>query len=261
MTYYEIFRSCFAHYDTCEEVFSRLLRADSCDIVRTEHGFAAVRDNKIELICVLPQFQRSGEGRALLSLCESRIKEKGFDRVAVGGGLIFGAEESSSEFWGRCGYEVGEQSYADMVLELDGFSVPSVAFPDDVSFGFFSGDIGELHRAVAAVEQDWVQYFTQGGLFCCAFVSGEIASFCIVDERIDSLLCDGNAAVGSVGCVGTVPKFRCRGLGLHTVAQASEWLRDNGCDRVSINYTALWDWYGRLSARPFRFFRFAEKKL
>ena len=258
MTDIEIFKACFPEYRISSEVFERVT-AGSIRFC-TEHGFAHVRGGRIELLCVHPKYQRCGEGRRLLSLCEQHVSDSGTDTVSVGGRLVCGAEERTAEFFGKNGYEL-DGSFTEMELPLDGFSVPEVSLPENAEFGFYSGDTDTLRRAVNEVDEEWVQYFTDDGLFFCCLVDREIASFCIVGGDEDFLLSDGAARIGSVGCVGTVPKFRKKGLGLHMVALASQWLKEQGCDSVFIHYTHLDKWYGKLGAKVFQRFTTAEKML
>lgn len=260
MTDHEIFRLCFPEYRIAEHIFSHNA-LEGRKALRCEGGFATVRRDRIELLCVAPEYGGQGRGKALLERCEARIAENGYRTVSIGGGLICGAEERSVPFFEKMGYAIGECSYTEMELKLADFIPTEAKLNCDVDFGFYDGDIDELRRAVSCVDEEWVQYFTEGQMFFCGYVAGELASFCIVGDDEQCLLSDGVAKIGSVGCVGTLPEFRNRGMGLRMVALASEWLKRQGCDKVFIHYTHLDGWYGRLGAKVFQRFRTAEKKL
>lgn len=260
MTDFEIFKKCFPEYVISEEIFTRIADADSCGVFRSSGGFAYARGNRIELLCVAPEFQKRGEGRELLQKCERYIAENGHSSAEIGGGMVCGAEARSAGFFERQGYSIGGD-FVEMELALSGFSVAEAQLPENAEFGFYKGGIETLRRAVWEVDEDWVQYFDEDGLFFCCFMDGEIASFCIIGEDEDCLLSDGSAKIGSIGCVGTVPKFRRRGTGLHMVALGAQWLKEQGCDKVFIHYTHLEKWYGKLGARTFQRFVTAEKVL
>ena len=65
---------------------------------------------------------------------------------------------------------------------------------------------------------DWVPYFSPSNRFLCAFAQDKIVSFCILD---DMGTYDG-FHIGGPGCVGTVPEYRKRGIGLETVRLATD---------------------------------------
>ncbi len=260
MSEYEIFRLCFPEYEIAEGIFNSLA-LDGCTVFHCDGGFAVVRNDRAELLCVAPAYRGQGRGAVLLKQCEEHILNNGFDTVSIGGGLICGAEENSVPFFEKQGYTIGGCPFNEMELDLSRFTLSETKLSDEITFGFYEGDIGSLHRAVFDVDEEWVQYFTDEQLFFCGYVSGELASFCIVGTDEHCLLSDGKIKVGSVGCVGTIPKFRGRGIGLRMVALASEYLKKQNCDKVFIHYTHIDKWYRKLGARVFQRFRTAEKKL
>lgn len=67
--------------------------------------------------------------------------------------------------------------------------------------------------------------------------------------------------MGSVGCVGTIPKKRKLGIGLAMVAKATEELKNHGCDVSWIHFTYLDWWYGRLGYETYLRFWFGYKSL
>ena len=93
----------------------------------------------------------------------------------------------------------------------------------------------------------------------CGFF--EIASFCILGYNDATILNDGAKRMGSIGCVGTVPDFRRRGIGLEMVAEAAKLLLQRGCDDIFIHYTAVYDWYSRLGFKTRLFLKLGGKKL
>ncbi len=184
----------------------------------------------------------------LLQNCDKYIEKSGFRMVSQETKVPEELEEVLAyyEAQGRTFYK-----YVEMDMLLQEYQVPKMVVPDGVSVGFFDGAIEELHEAVAQVEDDWVQYFTEGGKYFCGFVNGEIASFCIIDYDEDCIIADENTRVGSAGCVGTLPKYRKQGIGLYMVALATQVLKEAGCDKGFIHYTALESWYAKLGYKSF----------
>ncbi len=258
MTDYQIFTSCFPQLIIDEQHFNRLAAAEEARFFREEGGFAAVCGDRISLLCVAPEYQHRGIGSSLLKQCEQYISAS-CNTIRLSGNMLPGAVEGSEEFFRKKGYSM-DGCYNEMSLELAEFLPPQHQAPEGAEFRFYHGDIQPLRAAVAAVEEDWVQYFNEGELFFCCLVDGEIACFCIVGEDEDCLLSDGRR-IGSIGCVGTVPSFRQQGLGLYMVALGSQHLKDIGCERVFIHFTHLDKWYGKLGATTFLRFLPAEKSV
>ena len=115
-------------------------------------------------------------------------------------------------------------------------------FPAGITFAEYKGDIEKLIKAVAEVEDGWVKYFEEGGRVFCAFDGDEIAAFCFIT---DMGMHDG-VHVGGPGCVGTVPKYRKRGIGLEMVRRATHVLAAEGYDISWIHYTHLAHWYEKI---------------
>lgn len=188
---------------------------------------------------------------ALLKGCDKFIVEAGYDKVDL-------TEEAAAdltvalETYKEQGYQL--YRYVEMDMLLSGYRVPDMEIPVGVSFGFYEGTLDALHKAVAAVEDDWVQYFDGRSKYYCGFVDGEIASFCIVGYDEDCVISEEKVRIGSVGCVGTVPKYRKKGIGLYMVAMATEELKKAGCDKGFIHYTALENWYAKLGYQSFMSF-------
>ncbi|MCM1308889.1 MAG: GNAT family N-acetyltransferase [Butyrivibrio sp.] len=118
--------------------------------------------------------------------------------------------------------------------------------PNGITFGEYHGELAALRNAVSMVDEDWVRYFNEGDRFYCAFAGETIAAFCGLADmgRIRGF------HIGDPGCVGTVPEFRRRGIGLEMVRLATETLKRDGYDLSWIHYTHLADWYMKLGYKP-----------
>ena len=134
--------------------------------------------------------------------------------------------------------------FTELILDLHAPAATAspVVFPENMSFGAFDGDLSVIHDAVRKVNTDWVQYFNSGDRFLCAFDQSRIVSFCILD---DMGTYDG-IHIGGPGCVGTVPEYRKRGIGLEIVRRATEIFREEGYDLSWIHFTKRERWYSKL---------------
>lgn len=245
MKYYEIFKSCFPELKITEEQFVQLSEQESCDIFTCSNGFAFAKENQLRLICVSPENQRKGCGTALLKLVEEHILSQGFKCVEIGGSsseLFIGAVRESVPFFESHGFIFG-----DDIAEMSGKYGEILLTEEDIAgVEFRITDMNDsLRAAVAEVDADWVQYFS-GGQYMCAFCGDIPAAFCIMDSDVECILSDGTSHMGSIGCVGTVPQFRRRGIGLEMVKRASRELFNCGNDRIFIHYTGVYNWYARL---------------
>ncbi len=144
---------------------------------------------------------------------------------------------------GICGLP---ESYVFTELVMDfrktNCSSLKISYPKEITFDFYRGDIEKLQEAVAQVDQDWVQYFNETSKVFCAFDKDKIAAFCIVDQMgfVEGL------KIGGPGCVGTLPQYRKKGIGLELVCRATEILRQQGFELSWIHWTHLASWYSKL---------------
>ena len=263
ITHYNIFRKCFPNIElTFEQLKASLGNAEI--ISEGEKGFAAVSGNCIRLICVSPEYQRLGIGRKLLFDCERVISEDGHSEAVLGGFdsvLFIGATEESAGFFEKRGYTF-DDGCAEMTLDLADFDICRLdipIYPEGVSFGFYSWDKENLYAAVRSVDEEWEQYFRNDEPVFCAFENGVPVGFIIVDYDALCILGGEGQKVGSIGCVGTVPAARRRGIGLAMAAHACTELKKSGCTRLFVHYTHLEKWYAKIGCRTFMRYRFGRK--
>ena len=127
-----------------------------------------------------------------------------------------------------------------------------------MQFGFYPGNAEELQDIVASVDEDWVKYF-QGRLpVFCGMIGKQVVSFCIVETDAETMLSRPGVRVGSIGCVGTAPEYRSRGVGLRMVDLATLYLQQEGCSKAYISYTHIDFWYARLGYETFARFSFSK---
>ena len=139
--------------------------------------------------------------------------------------------------------------FEEMILRLNDFDLSKYnKKPDDnnISFGFYNGSIVELKKAVEKVDPDWINFFDADSRIYCGYVNGIIASFCLVDDMGVYKIGDRKIRVGGPGCVGTLPEYRNKGIGLTMVKHVTKILKDEGYDYSYIHFTGVSEWYKKL---------------
>ena len=137
-----------------------------------------------------------------------------------------------------------DRIYAELIMDLRETGPKPVPdpFPSSIEFGIYHGGIEKVREAVCRVDKEWIPFFSETRRIFCAYDMDAIVSFCILEDW-------GNQAgvrIGGPGCVGTVPEYRKKGIGLEMVRQASAILKEENFDISWIHYTHLWRWYEKL---------------
>lgn len=138
--------------------------------------------------------------------------------------------------------------YEEMVLNLQEFNEfqYTKAFDTSVSFGIYTGSHEELLDAVDKVDKSWLALYKEDSEVYVATVDGEIASFCLIEDMKEHVFLGHSIKVGGPGCVGTVPAFRNKGLGLVMISKVTQILKERGYDISYIHYTGVAKWYAKL---------------
>ena len=265
-----IFCSCYPQFRMGSERFESLILGENARVIThcvqgEPLGFAVTEGAALRLICVEPGFQRRGIGSLLLEKAEEQIKAQGFEKIFTGGvssNFLIGADSRTAGFFEKKGFSaVG--GCDEMLLKLKDLSFDEKAFRGHLTaeYGWYKGGIEALRKAVAEVDSGWVQYFEEDSSVYAATVNGEIASFCLVNTDVTNYLSDAFGRVGMPGCVGTVPKYRNKGIGIEMVARATRYLKDCGMDISFIYFTGVADWYKKLGYEVFMTEVFMEKQL
>lgn len=139
----------------------------------------------------------------------------------------------------------------EMVLRLDAFDPEAYRkeLGAGISFAPFRGSPEELHAAVGKVVPSWLPFYDARARVYCGFAGREIASFCIIEDMGKHMLDGQLVKIGGPGCVGTVPEFRNRGIGLTMVGNVTQILKEEGYDLSYIHYTGVAPWYQKLGYR------------
>ncbi len=80
----------------------------------------------------------------------------------------------------------------------------------------------------------------------CGYFNGKVVSFCLVENMGTHTINEKTIKVGGPGCVGTLPEYRDKGIGLMMVKKATQLLRDEGYDYSYIHFTCVAQWYAKL---------------
>ena len=141
-----------------------------------------------------------------------------------------------------------EEIYDEQILWLRDFDAGKYEKEHgaSVNFGYYEGPSDKLLEAVGKVEEGWLDIYRKPHRIYCAIVDGEIASFCIIEDMGQHELEGKKVHIGGPGCVGTVPEYRNRGIGLTMVKYVTQILKDEGFDISYIHYTGVGPWYGKL---------------
>ena len=134
--------------------------------------------------------------------------------------------------------------FSELIMDLRNDS-PREVMPhclENITFGEYKGDISRLKKAVNEVDEDWVQYFGEWSRGFCAFDKDEVVAFCILSD----LGMQDNLKIGGPGCVGTIQKYREKGIGLEMVRRATVLLKKEKYDISWIHYTHIENWYKKL---------------
>ena len=120
------------------------------------------------------------------------------------------------------------------------------SFPENITFGYYEGDMKELKAAVEKVIPHWVPLFTENSRVYCGFEDGKIASFCMIENFGEHMIGGKKRRIGGPGCVGTLPEYRDRGIGLTMVRNVTGILKEELYDYSYIHYTYETAWYAKL---------------
>ena len=265
-----IFNSCYPQFRMTPDRFKSLILGENTHLITHQDqgkitAFATTENSALRLICVSPDHQRRGIGTHLLKQAEDQVKSQGFTTIYTGGvtsKFLIGADQKTADFFRKHGFStVGKCD--EMLLKLGNFTFDRSLFRGHhtAEYGWYNGEITALHKAVAEVDESWVQYFTEGAKVYASTVNGKIASFCLVSTDVSNYLTDAYGRVGMPGCVGTVPKHRSKGIAIEMIARVTAYLKESGMDISFIYFTGVADWYKKLDYQVFLTELFMQKQL
>lgn len=96
------------------------------------------------------------------------------------------------------------------------------------------------------VVEYWVNSFSGKHRIYCGYLDGKVVSFCLVENKGTYNIGGHEFKIGGPGCVGTLPKYRNKGIGLTMVKYVTQILKDEGYDFSYIHFTGVARWYEKL---------------
>ena len=142
----------------------------------------------------------------------------------------------------------GEEIFDEMILPLADFDADKYEkiFDSSVTFGIYNGSLDKIRKIVEKVDEDWAQYYNGDERIYCGYVHGEPVSFCQISDMGAHSINGRELKIGGPGCVGTLPEYRGRGIGLTMVDHVTRILKEEGYDLSYIHFTYVAEWYGKL---------------
>lgn len=136
----------------------------------------------------------------------------------------------------------------EMILTLDEFepSKYDKEFDNNISFGYYNGDLDKLKEKVEKVVQYWSKSYNGKHRIYCGYIDGEVVSFCLIEDKGIHDINGHQYRIGGPGCVGTLPEYRNKGIGLTMVKNVTQILKDEGYDYSYIHFTGVASWYEKL---------------
>ena len=138
--------------------------------------------------------------------------------------------------------------FEEMILPLNEFNIHKYdkKFDAGITFGFYNGGLGELKKEVEKVNPKWVKFFDGNQRVYCGYIDKKVASFCLLEDMGVHNIDRSKIKIGGPGCVGTLPEYRNRGIGLTMVKRATQILKEEGYDYSYIHFTSVTQWYGKI---------------
>ena len=138
--------------------------------------------------------------------------------------------------------------FEEMILSLSALDIHKYEkkLNNNITFGFYDGDIDELKNNVKKVVEYWVGFFSSNDRIYCGYIDGKIASFCRVEDMGAYIISGNEIRIGGPGCVGTLSEYRNRGIGLTMVKNVTQILKEEGFDYSYIHFTGIPAWYEKL---------------
>ena len=224
-------------------------------------GYALVRGSSLTLLCVDEGYRNRGIGSDLLKHAEAWAKSHGKTTLTLGCGSDYvlqgvPCEADAYRFFEKRGYTCTGYTY-DMTTALP--AEKHAEAPEGVEFVLSCVD-DAVRETVNAVNPQWMGVFDSTDEdVILAKTEGRIVGFCLACAW--NRFYSGRRDVGSVACVGVLPGYRTRGIGLAMVSRALGYLEEEGFRRAELLYTYIPGWYGKLGFEPLHRLWMGEKIL
>ncbi|MBE6658543.1 MAG: GNAT family N-acetyltransferase [Ruminococcaceae bacterium] len=260
-SHYQLYQTCFPGYPLSYEDFCDITDIANTPVLPEEKdgdkliGYALGGNGHVTVLAVDKAYRNRGIGSRLLTQAEARLTENGADRIVLGRGssMFQGAPidadaQDIQSFFEKRGYRSEGVTYnmdidtADFVYGTHG-----IPRPENVTYRFAAAtDTDELLTAVERTDSGWTSLYRDcDDDILLAICDGRIVGFELLGEY-GGIFTQNAHKHGSIGCVGVIPEYRRRGIGLDMTARAVQMLKDRGCDKIQLLYLVLDHWYGKL---------------
>lgn len=261
-SYYSLYKNCFPDYPLSFEDFCAITDIGNSTVILEERdderliGFAVIENNNLYVIAVDKSYRNKGVGSRLLKKAEDVLIGTGVNSIVLGHGMhsIFQGVPIDNDgvdvthFFKKRGYKGDSVTY-NMDIDTADFeyNLLNIPKPENITYRFAeSFDLDELLRAVEQTEPGWVDMYREcDEEILLAICDGKIVGFEMLSDE-GGIFTKNAEKHGCIGCVGVVPKFRKKGIGLDMTARAVQILKEKGCDKVQLLYLILDKWYGKL---------------
>ena len=88
--------------------------------------------------------------------------------------------------------------FAEMGMSLEGYTEKTEPI-EGVTYDFYTGPVEKIQAVVEQVDDTWIQYFREDTPIFCAYLEGELVSFCIVGPNDLCPMALPGVRVGSIG--------------------------------------------------------------
>ncbi|MBR4671486.1 MAG: GNAT family N-acetyltransferase [Butyrivibrio sp.] len=140
-----------------------------------------------------------------------------------------------------------DKTYEEMILMLDSYEENKELYiPENIVYDYYKGDFETFLDAVRVVDESWADIYKPGDRIYCGFCGGRVVSFCMIEDMGMYEEEGITYKVGGPGCVGTIPEFRKKGIGLKMIDKATLILKELGYDISYVHYTGVAPWYAKL---------------
>jgi len=248
-----------------------LVQTDRTSTGAAERGGPAV-------VMVHPSYRRRGIGSALLRAATERARGTGCKQLLAGGASLWrfwpGIPTDlagAAECFQHNGYTLG-QTCADLLGDVSRFEVPQRVQAALARAGvqIRPADVDTVAQVLAFERRHFrgwepaCRQLAVGDIdhLLAAWLDGEVIGVEALYSprsryRGPNVLWErllGNN-VGGMGCVGVAEAHRGKGVGMGLIAVGAAVLRDRGVGPCIVDWTSLYDFYGKVGFRPWRHYR------
>jgi ribosomal protein S18 acetylase RimI-like enzyme len=254
---YNLFKACFPMLKKEKDKFFKVILNKDSSIIKYEDNdeliaVSVINKDTITLLCVNSKYRHQGYGTKILKESEDKIKNEGYTSIYLGhgGGLYImpgvPMNDNVHEFFIKRGYthRWGDCPCYDLMQDLSTFNWTKADIGDiidGITYRYYENrDKNDLMQAVSEVDFSWLDIFKHNESKVILAVKDDIiCGFIMLGKNNDY------PNIGSIGCTGTVPEYRSKGIGTMLSLIATRELKKQGFEYAYAEYTDLLNLYSR----------------